>query len=41
MNVMFWSEDESQYVMYARCMVRNDGELIDTDPTPALGTAWA
>ena len=30
-NVMFWSEVESEYVMYARCMVRNDGELIDTD----------
>ena len=30
-NVMFWSEVESKYVMYARIMVRSDGELIDTD----------
>ena len=30
-NVLFWSEVESKYVMYARIMVRSDGELIDTD----------
>ena len=30
-NVVFWSEVESKYVMYARHMVASDGELIDTD----------
>ena len=30
-NVIFWSEVESQYVMYARYMVGNDGKIIDTN----------
>ena len=30
-NVIFWSEVESQYVMYARYMVGPDGKTIDND----------
>jgi hypothetical protein len=35
-NVAFWSEVESQYVMYARSMVSIDGTLIDVDEYSSL-----